>query len=233
MADIVAVRHVAFEDLGVFEAAFGARGHTVHYVSAWSVDWQSLLAADPALLVVLGGPIGVYDEDFYPFLHTEIGAVRARLSAKRPILGLCLGAQIMASALGSSVYPAGATEIGLAPIRLTEEGRASVLSPYEAAPMAFHWHGDTFDLPAEARLLASSEAVTNQAFAIGDHALAFQFHPEVDTALVEPWLVGHAVELSHAEIDVAALRREALTHADQMRAKARAVAERIAAQFDL
>lgn len=233
MANIVAVRHVAFEDLGVFESAFTKRGHTVQYVSAWNAEWPTLLSDDPALLVVLGGPIGVYDEDAYPFLPAEIGAVRARLSARRPVLGLCLGAQIMAASLGSSVYPAGTTEIGFAPIRLTDDGRASVLSPYESAPRAFHWHGDTFDLPPGARLLASSDAVINQAFAIGDHALAFQFHPEVDTALVEPWLVGHAVELSQAEVDVVALRREALTHADEMRAKAHAVAEAIVAQFDL
>jgi GMP synthase (glutamine-hydrolysing) len=125
-----------------------------------------------------------------------------------PALGICLGAQLIASALGARVYPSGGQEIGLEPISLTEPGAASCLAPFAAEPTTLHWHGDTFDLPAGAIRLASTDLCENQAFALGDRVLGCQFHPEATGAGFEHWLVGHSAELAQAGIDPAALRAQ-------------------------
>jgi GMP synthase (glutamine-hydrolysing) len=159
------------------------------------------------LLIVLGGPIGAYEEEKYPFLVDEIALIEDRLSANLPTLGICLGAQLMARALGARVYPGPAKEIGFASITLTEAGRQSCLAPF-ADHSVLHWHGDTFDIPEGAVRLASTDICPNQAFAVGRHALGVQFHPEAGGPGFERWLIGHTLELAMAGIDVAALRAE-------------------------
>ena len=233
MATILAVRHLAFEDLGVFGDVFAGAGHAIEYVDAWAADWDAIAARPPGLLAVLGGPIGVYETGSYPFLAPEIAAVGARIGAGLPTLGICLGAQIIAASQSARVYPAGVKEIGLAALSLTAQGATGALSAYVDAPLAFHWHGDTFDLPNGAQLLASTEAVAHQAFGIGDHVFATQFHPEMDLGRIEPWLVGHACELVGAGIDPTDLRQSAAAHAEAMRGKAERVAASLLAQFRL
>lgn len=201
----IALRHVAFEDLGVFREVLEARGFKIEYRQAGVTplcgpDW---LAAD--LVVVLGGPIGVYEVDRYPWLADEIDGVRTRLEARLPTLGICLGAQLMAAALGARVYPGPAKEIGWSELTLTEAGRRSSLSRLEGAPV-LHWHGDSFDLPESAVRLASTALTPNQAFAIGEFALATQFHAEADGGAIEAWLIGHTCELAHAGVSVEDLR---------------------------
>ncbi len=203
----VAIRHLAFEDLGAFEPVLVREGFDVRYRDIGLDGLARLDPLAPDLLVVLGGPISVYEEDRYPFLVEEIALLRARLAAGRPTLGICLGAQLIACALGAAVYPGPQKEIGFAPIALTEAGRASCLAAFEDAPV-LHWHGDTFDLPAGAELLASTDVCRNQAFAIGRTTLAVQFHPEAGGPGFERWLIGHTLELAHAGIDVPALRAE-------------------------
>jgi GMP synthase (glutamine-hydrolysing) len=144
------IRHVAFEDLGSFEAAFIEARYEVRYVDVGLDDLDVIAPTASDLLVVLGGPIGVYEQDRYPFLKAELRLIGARLQARRPTIGICLGAQLMASALGSKVYPCLEKEIGFAHISLTPEGRGSCLSAFEHTPV-LHWHGDTFDLPAGRR----------------------------------------------------------------------------------
>jgi GMP synthase (glutamine-hydrolysing) len=170
------------------------RGHTVRYVEAPTADFRDLDALAPDLLVVLGGPIGVYENDRYPFIDAEVALLTSRLAAARPTLGICLGSQLMAKALGARVYPSGVKEIGWAPLDLTSEGAASCLR-HLTTPV-LHWHGDTFDLPAGAVRLASTPACRNQAFSAGRHALALQFHAEACGAPLEAWFVGHACEIS-------------------------------------
>ncbi|MBI3368998.1 MAG: glutamine amidotransferase [Burkholderiales bacterium] len=201
----VALRHVAFEDLGRFEPVLKRRGYAVEYVQAGphalsKQDWE---IAD--LVVVLGGPIGVDDIDAYPWLGDEIVGIRQRLSSRRPLLGLCLGAQLMAAALGARVAPLPAKEIGWAPVSLTAEGLSSPLRHLLGLDM-LHWHGDAFDLPEGSTPLAFTPMTPNQAFSVGDHALALQFHPEVDASKLEAWLIGHAAELQAASIDISRLR---------------------------
>jgi GMP synthase (glutamine-hydrolysing) len=139
------IRHVAFEDLGIFREVLAARGYAVRYLEAGVDDLAGPLASAD-LAVVLGGPIGVYETERYPFLVTELRALERRLAAGRPTLGICLGAQLIAAALGARVYPGGKKEIGWAPVALTAAGRASPLAALEGRPV-LHWHGDTFDLP--------------------------------------------------------------------------------------
>src|ERR1700759_3412213 len=203
----IALRHVAFEDLGLLAPVMAREGWDVSFREAAVDDLLDASIRDAALLIVLGGPIGVYDNDAYPFLNAEIDLIGHRLSRDLPVLGICLGAQLMAKALGSAVHAGPVKEIGWGRVELTSEGAASCLRPLqENGEAVLHWHGDTFDLPRGARRLASNEHYENQAFAYGRNALALQFHLEADPRQLEEWYVGHAVELAAAEISVAELR---------------------------
>jgi len=162
----------------------------------------------PDIVIVLGGPISVYECETYPFVTDEIAAVAACFRANKPILGICLGAQMMAAALGARVAPGPVKEIGYAPLTLTAAGRSSVLAPLGASPV-LHWHGDNCDLPVGCECLASTEHCPVQAFSRTPTQLALQFHLETDPARLEAWLVGHTVELGKAGIDPRKLRDEA------------------------
>jgi GMP synthase (glutamine-hydrolysing) len=204
----IAIRHVHFEDLGAFDDVLRHHGYTVRYCDACIDDIGGVDPLAPDLIVVLGGPISAYEELTYPFLGQELALIERRLAAARPTLGICLGAQLMARALGAWVYPAPEKEIAWGKVQLTEAGRNGPLRHFVGAPV-LHWHGDTFDLPEGAELLASTEICPNQAFSFGRQALACQFHPEITASGFERWLVGHAVELATvAGISPAALRRD-------------------------
>ena len=203
----LAIRHVHFEDLGVFEPVLEQRGYAIRYVEAGLDDLGVVDPAVPDLLVVLGGPIGAYEEDRYPFLRSELDLIAARLKSGKPILGICLGAQLMALALGAAVKPGPAKEIGWGPLTLTDAGRESPLGHFGAAPV-LHWHGDMFELPAGAERLASTEACPNQAFSLGPSVLGCQFHPEAGGTGFERWLIGHAAEIAGAGLSPEALRQE-------------------------
>ena len=215
MKTAVVLRHVPFEDLGTLATTLHAQGYQTRYIDT---PVQALNLTDPLqddLLVVLGGPIGAYDEQSYPFLNPELQVIRHRLAYQRPVLGICLGAQLMAIALGAQVAPMGLKEIGYHPIMLTADGENSLLTPLVDVPV-LHWHGDRFEIPAGAQHLASSRVCDNQAFQIGTTALGLQFHLEVDANSLEGWLVGHACELAQAGIDPVLLREQAQRHSAAM-----------------
>ncbi|HET6375697.1 MAG TPA: glutamine amidotransferase [Methylocella sp.] len=204
MKTAAAIRHVHFEDLGTFAGPLARTGYEIQYRDIGRTTLPDPLA--PALLIVLGAPVGVYEDDKYPFLRDEIALLKARLGAGRPTLGICLGAQLIAQALGAKVYPSGHKEIGWAPAALTGAALASPLRHLAGTPV-LHWHGDTFDLPQGAVHLASTALCRNQAFSLGANILGLQFHAEVDpSAGIEPWLVGHAAELASANLDPRSLR---------------------------
>jgi GMP synthase (glutamine-hydrolysing) len=202
------IRHVAFEDLGVLGMLLPELGFAIRYFEAGVQPFPVEEMQNCDLLVVLGAPIGVYEVEAYPWLVNETGAIGDRLRAKKPTLGVCLGAQLMAASLGARVGRGPAKEIGYAPLNLTPPGLNSVLAPLADQPV-LHWHGDNFDLPPGAVRLAFTAACPNQAFALGAYALGLQFHVEVPPECIERWLIGHAVELSAAKIRPASLRRQA------------------------
>ncbi len=210
MKHVLAITHVSFEDLGSFAGTLEARGFEVNYHEAGVERLAPLAAAEPDLVVVMGGPMGAMDDGNYPFLAEETEFLERRIEAARPVLGICLGAQLIARALGSRVYPAPRKEIEWAPLVLAEKGKNSSLGHLGPEhTWVLHWHGDTFDLPRGAVGLASTEACPNQAFSWGNACLALQFHPEVTAAGLERWFVGHGGEIATTEgISVAGLRRD-------------------------
>lgn len=176
----------------------------------------SLIAPD--LVVILGGTMGVYERAAFPWIDNEVRAVRARLDSGGKTLGLCLGAQMMAAALGARVYRGGVgKEIGWKRIALTEAGRDSALAPLDGLAL-MQWHGDTFDLPEGATHLARDALYENQAFAFGAHALALQFHLEVSAAGLETWLTDrNDPELAELGLTADALRTAAAQAAPRAR----------------
>jgi GMP synthase (glutamine-hydrolysing) len=212
--EVLAVRHVHFEDLGSFERVLGDRGRLVRYLDVGFARIGALNPLSASLMVILGGPINACDDARYPTLGPLAALIEKRISAGLPTLGICLGAQLIARVLGARVYAAGAAEIGWTPLTLTDAGRASPLRHLDGQTTSMlHWHGDTFDLPHGATRLASTPLCENQAFSWGEHVLGLQCHPEVRADRFEPWLIGHAAEIDRAGIDVNALRAATAQHA--------------------
>jgi len=140
------------------------------------------------MLLVMGGAMNVYQEDKYPWLVEETYAISRAVEAGKAVLGVCLGGQLLAKALGAPVHLGVATEIGLTPITLTEAGENDPL--FEGLPQieSVEWHDDTFDIPSGAVALARSEGCAHQAFRFGQYAYGLQFHPEVSPVMLAEWI---------------------------------------------
>jgi GMP synthase (glutamine-hydrolysing) len=208
---VAAFRHLAFEDLGLIEPFLIQRGWQIRYFDVGVDDLFVKEASNADLLIVLGGPIGAEDDDLYPFLADEVKLIKERMANQKPILGICLGAQLMARALGASVRPMHRKEIGFSHIKLTKAALKSPLA-YIGNQAVLHWHGDQFSMPPGVESLASTVACPNQAFLIGSYAMAWQFHLEVDAKRIEQWLIGHCSELSQEGIDRDLIRQSAKQH---------------------
>ena len=192
----LAIRHVHFEDCGSLTDVLRDHGFDIRYVEAGRENLTDLDVTTPDLLIGLGGPVSVYEAHRYPWITDELHAFERRIKARRPVLGICLGSQMLARVLDARVFP-GPKELGWTPLLLTPEGEASVIAPLSPDNTSMlHWHGDTFDLPPKATLLASTEQVAHQAFSWERFVLAFQCHPEVRHADIESWLIGHAGEIA-------------------------------------
>jgi len=216
------IQHLAFEHLGNLEPALREHGYTISTFMAPTDDLTQIAKDDPDLLVVMGGPIGVYESDDYPYLETELELIRDRIARKRPIVGICLGCQLIARALGANVYFGGTKEIGWSALEFHGDVGGNILAPLTDAPEVLHWHGDTFDLPDGATLLASSAVYPNQAFSYGDHVLALQFHLEVEPEAMEHWYVGHACEIGSVEgLAVSQLREDGLRYGPPLQGPAK------------
>lgn len=222
MKTCLVLRHVGFEDLGLFAAPIRQRGYAIRYIDTPVEALDGASAIDADLLIVLGGPIGANQAELFPWLGDELRALSIRLAERRPTLGICLGAQLMAAALGAEISSGPAPEIGWSPLELSAKGRASPLAVLDGVSV-LHWHGDRFALPAGADSLASTPLCPHQAFALDSHALALQFHAEVDPARFEHWLVANASELAAVGLTPDALRRDTYAHAAATRRAAPAL----------
>jgi GMP synthase-like glutamine amidotransferase len=170
------LQHVPFEGLGSIESWLESAGYSISCTKLFeSADFPELEEVD--LLIVMGGPMSVNDENEIPWLVAEKEFVRSAVNMGKPVLGICLGAQLIANALGAKVYKNSETEIGWFPVYAVSNSSDSLFSFPESAQV-FHWHGETFDLPTGATLLASSAGCVNQAFQLGDSVIGLQFHLE-------------------------------------------------------
>lgn len=212
------IRHLAFEDLASFTPLLEAKNIEIKYIEAGYDDISHIDALSDELLIVLGGPISVNDVTMFPFLEQEIELLERRIAADKPTLGICLGAQLIAKALGAEVYPGADKEIGWYDLTITPSGEKTALRYLNAEHCSMlHWHGETFDLPDNAVLLASSEKYTNQAFSYGRNILALQFHPEITLRAMEKWFIGHIGEIVQTQgVSVEQLREETRQHANRL-----------------
>ncbi len=216
-------QHVACEDLGTFAEVITGRGFQARYVRLFAgdripSDWPAAGA-----LIYLGGPMSVNDETEHPYLSEERATIRVALEQGKPILGVCLGAQLLAAAAGARIFPGRQPELGWKPIALTADGRQDpVLTGLADLAAVFHWHGETFDLPSGATHLASSTITPHQAFRLGNRAYGLQFHLEVDAAMIETWVDAYRQDLGpHADAARHRIVRDTALHADALHAAAR------------
>lgn len=203
-------RHVLDNGPATIADVLRERDVEIKFIDTFSESIDHFDALSPDLLVVLGGAPGVYQEDDYPFLKQERTIIQKRLEADRPTLGICLGAQLMASALGSKVYPGPkGPEVGWGTIQMTEAGLESALRVLSSDfTRVMQWHGDTFDLPPGAVLLASSDKYANQIFQWGRNGLALQCHIEVTSKIVHAWGVNAAQNVLNGVLDLKKLHAD-------------------------
>ncbi len=188
MKPLAAIENEDIAHLGLAEEVFLAEGVLVEHVRAWKGEDLPPLE-DVGALVPLGGDMNVDDVDAHPYLAAERAHLAEAVRRGMPVLGICLGGQLLARALGAAVTRSQVPELGIVPIRLTEEGRRDpLLSCFQDGDPVFQWHVDTFDVPADATLLATGDAVPNQAFRAGERAWGVQFHPEVTAEELDDWL---------------------------------------------
>jgi GMP synthase-like glutamine amidotransferase len=183
---ILVLQHIACEPPGVFEDVLVERGHELVRVEL--DEGEALPDGHWDAIVAMGGPMSVNDEDEHPWLVAEKALIADHVRAGRPFWGSCLGAQLLAAALGARVYAGPAPEVGVLAIDLTEAGKDDpVTGALPVSTDTLQWHGDTFDLPEGGVLLASSPAYAHQAYRVGPVAYAVQFHVEVTEAMGEEW----------------------------------------------
>lgn len=222
----IAVYHVRFEDLGTFEAPISAHGYQISYRHAASAPLSEAEWRDTDLVIVLGGPIGANDASAYPWLYNEIRGLQLRLEQRRPTLGICLGAQLMAVALGGQIVRradasnAAAFEIGWSPLEIF--AGAGPLERLSGVPV-LHWHGDNILLPHGMAPSAMTAGTPCQAFQVESHLLGIQFHAEFASAELEQWLTGHAVELHHNGVDLEQLRADTYRYGNGLELAGRAL----------
>jgi GMP synthase-like glutamine amidotransferase len=222
---VLVLQHIACEHPGVFSEVMRERGVEAVPVeldeSEALPDWREFDA-----VLAMGGPMGAYDDDDHPWLAAEKRLVREAVDAGRPFLGVCLGVQLLASALDAGVHPAETAEVGLLPVELTAEGREDPLfEGLDERLVSLQWHGDTFELPDGAVRLARSELVPNQAFRAGESAYGVQFHLEVTAEMAREWAgvpaYRRSLEESLGEERGAAFLREVERRASELHPAAR------------
>ncbi len=202
MSKVWVLQHSENETLGSISKALERFGIDYHYVRSFMGQPVPREMGDAAGLILLGGPMGVYEQEKYPYLADEMRLIEKALHEERSVLGVCLGSQLLASTLGADVGKGARREVGWHCVKLTEASIYDRL--YKGLPnsfMAFHWHGDVFDLPKDAVALASSEWTEHQAFRYGDRAYGFLFHMEVTAEIIRALVATFPDEIEEAEAD--------------------------------
>lgn len=189
---IHSLQHVPFEDIGSLAHDLAAQSHQLSTTHWYKGDLPPPLDSVD-VLIVMGGPMGVYDEDLYPWLATEKKLISDAIAAGKKIIGICLGAQLIACVLGAKVTRNVHREIGWFPLQINSASNHPVTTILAKCNKVFHWHGDTFALPANAQLIASSQACENQAYIIDNQIYGFQFHLET-TEKSASALIKHCAE---------------------------------------
>jgi GMP synthase (glutamine-hydrolysing) len=210
---ILVFQHVPYEPLGTLDPLLKAAGFRIRYVNFGRNPHQRPSLDKYAALIVLGGPMNSHQIDTYPNLITEVDVIREAVEGDMSVLGICLGAQLLAKAIGGDVVRNPQREIGWYDVDLTEHGEIDpVLSTFATTQRVFQWHEDGIVLPETALHLASSPASEVQAFRHGEHAYGFQFHLEVDDSLVERWLTvpdnQKALEEEQGRVDPRLIREQ-------------------------
>ena len=185
---VLILRHIAQETAGTLETALTRAGLEVRYVDLFHEVPDELPLDEASGLVVLGGPMNVDEVDRYPFLKLDVQWIQQALALRLPLMGICLGAQLLAKALGAKVYQNTVKEIGWYPVLLMPTAADEPQFGESGARMVFQWHGDTFDLPQDAVLLARGSTCRNQAFRWGQNAYGLQFHIEMTAEMIDEWL---------------------------------------------
>jgi GMP synthase (glutamine-hydrolysing) len=198
---VIVFRHVPHEGVGTISTSLDDAGISYRYIDTFKGRPTFPSVRSLSGLIVMGGPMGVYEKDRYPFLKRELLYIRKAIDAGKPVLGICLGSQLIAHALGARVYPNGKKEIGWYRTSLTPKGQKDpLMKDSPLSPWVFQWHGDTFDLPSGAHLLATSARCKNQAFRFGKNVYGLQYHLEVDGAMVREWLAQPGAERELSQI---------------------------------
>jgi len=194
---VTVLQHVPFEGVGSMQHWLDAHDAEVSYVKFYLPDAQLPAPTDIDMVIAMGGPMSVNDDDQYPWLINEKQFLRDAIANNIPVLGICLGAQLIASALGATIKPNDHTEIGWFKLKRLNSGNGNFSFP-EEIPL-LHWHGETFDLPDGASHLAYSDACANQAFQVGSNVIGMQFHPEITNETIDDLLELCADELVPGE----------------------------------
>jgi GMP synthase (glutamine-hydrolysing) len=199
MDEVLVFQHDPFEDLGFFAEVLEKQGANYRVIRLFHGEMPEAELKNVGLLIVLGGSMGVDEEESFPFLRWEKRIIRAAIDEAVPVLGICLGAQLIASTLGTEVFHGPVKEIGWSPISITPHGQVDSLLGYlpENATV-FQWHGDGFELPAGAIRLASSAHYSTQAFRLGKIVYGLQFHLEVTPRMIERWIDQRSKDLALA-----------------------------------
>lgn len=221
MARLLVFQHVAHEILRTLDPLLRKSAFRIKYVNFGRDNYSIPEVSGYDGLIVLGGPMNVDQVKDYPYLKEEIAAIERALVSDMPVLGICLGSQLVAKALGAKVRKNPVKEIGWYDVVPTGNGAADpLISNFGKTEKIFQWHGDTFELPGGSELLATSEFCTNQAYRYGEKVYGFQFHLEVDRKMIERWLTipGNVAEIKelNGQIDPERIRAETPEYIDNL-----------------
>lgn len=228
MSKVWVIQHVNCETLGIITDVLKARGISFEYIRPFEGQPVPTEMGEAKGLIILGGPMGVYEQDLYPFLSQEIRLIqKAALRQGRPVLGICLGSQLLAAALGAKVTKGHMKEIGWYPVTLTDAaGQDPLWTGMERSFIAYHWHGDIFELPRGAVSLAYSGLTEHQAFRYGQKAYGILFHLEVTEEMIQEMVRIFKEELRGSGIDGSEIVERATDHLKRLQEIGKSVFER-------